>query len=133
MELKILNKQGQSMKAIARVSGASRNTVRKYVRDSASTARRPRASRLDPHRDWLIARLAQSPGIPASVLQRELHERGCVIGGARLRGVVATLRPKATAMPVVRFETAPGVQAQVDFATLSFGAFSFKLFIAVLG
>ena len=133
MELKILNKQGQSMKAIARVSGAARNTVRKYVRDNVSNTRKPRASRLDPHRDWLIARLAQSPGIPATVLQRELHERGCVIGGARLRDVVATLRPKATAMPVVRFETAPGVQAQVDFATLSFGAFSFKLFIAVLG
>ena len=62
------------MKAIAPVSAAARNTVRKYVRDSASNTRMPRASRLDPHRDWLIARLAQSPGIPATVLQRELQE-----------------------------------------------------------
>jgi transposase len=133
MELKILNKQGQSMKAIARVSGAARNTVRKYVRDSATALRKPRISRLDPHRDWLLARLGQSPGIPASVLLRELHERGCDVSGARLRDVVAKLRPRATALPVVRFETAPGVQAQVDFATMSFGEFSFKLFVAVLG
>ena len=104
MELKILNKQGQSMKAIARISGAARNTVRKYVRDSATALRKPRISRLDPHRDWLLARLAQSPGIPASVLLRELHERGCDVSGARLRDVVAKLRPKATALPVVRFE-----------------------------
>ena len=133
MELKILSKQGQSMKAIARVSGAARNTVRKYVRDSATAVRAPRSSRLDPHRDWLIARLEQSPGIPASVLLRELNERGCTIRGARLRDVVAKLRPKTSALPVVRFETAPGVQAQVDFATMCFGEWSFKLFVAVLG
>jgi transposase len=133
MELKVLSKQGQPVKAIARVSGAARNTVRKYVRDGAKAERKPRASRLDAHRDWLIARLLQSPGIPASVLRRELEERGCVMGGARLRDVVSKLRPKAVAEPVVRYETAPGVQAQVDFATMSFGAFSFKLFIAVLG
>ena len=42
MELKILNKQRQSMKAIARVSGAARNTVRKYVRDSATAVRKAR-------------------------------------------------------------------------------------------
>ena len=109
MELKILNKQGQSFKAIARDSGAARNTVRKYVRDSATAARKARFSRLDAHRDWLLARLTQSPGIPASVLLRELDARGCVIGGSQLRAVVAKLRPKAAALPVVRFESAPGV------------------------
>ena len=41
LELKILNKQGQSMKAIARVSGAARNTVR----DSATAVRKVRSSR----------------------------------------------------------------------------------------
>jgi transposase len=133
MELKILNKQGQSMKAIARVSGAARNTVRKYVRDSGKALRKARPSRLDAHRDWLVARLTQSPGIPASVLQRELSERGCHISGALCRDVVSKLRPKAPVLPVVRFETAPGVQAQVDFATMSFGDFSFKLFVSVLG
>jgi transposase len=56
-----------------------------------------------------------------------------MIGGARLREVVALLRPKVVAPVAVRFETAPGVQAQVDFATLTVGALSFKLFIAVLG
>ncbi len=135
MELKILTKQGQPIKAIARVSGAARNTVRKYVRDSAPSIRKARASRLDAHQEWLIARMTSSPGIPASVLQRELCERGCLIGGARLRAVVSRLRPNPAPAPtpLVRFETAPGVQAQVDFATLSFGALTFKLFIAVLG
>ena len=59
------------------------------MRDSATAVRKARISRLDLHRDWLIARLSQSPGIPASVLRRELDERGCTIGGARLRAVSA--------------------------------------------
>jgi transposase len=133
MELKILKKQGQSMKAIARVSGASRNTVRKYVRDGAVAPRKRRVSRLDAHHDWLRARLAQAPGISASVLRRELAERGCAMGGSQLRAVVASMRPREPIAPVVRFETAPGVQAQVDFATLTVGDQCFKLFIAVLG
>ena len=45
MELKILNKQDQSMKAIARVSCAPRNTVRGYVRDSATALHKARAHR----------------------------------------------------------------------------------------
>lgn len=133
MELKVLQKQGQSLKGIARASGAARNTVRKYVRDKGSTERKPHASRLDAHRQWLAERLSQAPTISSSVLRRELAARGCVIGGSRLRQVLAAMRPKLQPQPVVRYETAPGVQAQADFATLSVAEFTFKLFIAVLG
>ena len=133
MELKVMVKQGQSLKTIARESGASRNTVRKYVRDGSSAVRQPRASRLDAHLAWLDARLQQAPGISAAVLQRELTERGVAIGGARMRRVVAARRPKIPPLPLVRFETAPGVQAQIDFATFTVGNLVLKAFVAVLG
>jgi transposase len=133
MTLRKLKQDGRSLKEITRISGASRNTVRKYVRDQQSAGRKWRVSRLDAHRDWLTERLQQSPRIPSSVLQRELAERGCAIGGARLRAVVATMRPPKPSQPIIRFETPPGAQAQVDFATLRDGAYCFKLFITVLG
>ena len=133
MELKVMGKQGRSLKAIARESGASRNTVRKYVRDGNGAVRQPRASRLDPHLAWLDARLQEAPGISAAVLQRELAARGVAIGGARLRQVVAARRPKAPPAPLVRFETEPGVQAQIDFATFTVGTLVLKAFVAVLG
>lgn len=34
----------------------------------------------------------------------------------RLRDYVASVRPRAEPEPVVRFQTAPGLQAQFDFA-----------------
>lgn len=64
MGLEILNKQGQAMKAIAHVSGAARNSVCKDLIYSANAGRKRRISRLDPNRDWLFVRLAQSPGYP---------------------------------------------------------------------
>ena len=45
---------------------------------------------------------------------------------------VAKLRPKRPVPRVVRLKTAPGVQAQVDFATMNFSDFSLKLFVALL-
>ena len=101
MELKILNKQGQSMKAIARVSGTARNTVRKYVRDSATAVRKARISRLDLHRDWLIARLSQSPGYPHPCCGASWMSAAARLG---VRDCVpsAPISPRAVACPPVR-------------------------------
>jgi transposase len=75
--------------------------------DKRYKPRPPRATKLDPFRDYVVERLASAAPerIPASVLLRELRERGYTGGYTRLKVLVAALKPKEAAAPIVRFET----------------------------
>jgi transposase len=120
LEIRILNRHGKGIREIARETGSSRNTVRRYLRDESAARYKPRplrATKLDPFRDYVIERLtsAAPEWIPASVLLRELRERGYTGGYTMLKALVAALKPKEAAAPIVRFETAPGEQMQVDW------------------
>jgi transposase len=77
MEIRILRRQGKAIREIARLTGKSRNTVKRYLRRDGPPAykqRMPRASKLDPYRGYLAERVgAAAPDwIPATVLLREL-------------------------------------------------------------
>ena len=70
--------------------------------------------------------------IPATVLLREIRERGYEGGISQLKAYLTPF--KATKVdPVVRFETAPGEQMQADFTTIRRGRFPLKAFVATLG
>ena len=71
--------------------------------------------------------------IPATVLFREIKERGYEGGETRLKLFVRGLTPLSAAAPAVRFETTPGHQMQADWATVGRGADRPSLFIATLG
>lgn len=120
MEIKVRHRQGESLKEIARQTGYSINTVRKYVRGDVGPVYGPRAPReckLDAYRDYIASRLAgaRPDWIPATVLYREVSELGYRGGIAMVRRFVRTLRPAVKAEPVVRFETEPGHQMQCDW------------------
>jgi transposase len=53
--------------------------------------------------------------IPATVLWREIREKGFDGSERTVRNFVATLRPVREPDPLVRFETAAGDQMQVDW------------------
>jgi transposase len=67
------------------------------------------------------------------VLLRELRERGYVGGYTVLKDFLQRLRPVVMPEPVVRFETAPSEQMQVDWASLRRGADRLSVFVATLG
>lgn len=46
---------------------------------------------------------------------------------------VSTLKPHVAPEPLNRFETAPGVQMQVDFTTIKHEGVTLKAFVAILG
>lgn len=120
MQIKIMRKQGQSLRAIACELGCAVNTVRKYLEDDVPPAypvREHRRSKLAPFADYLQRRInAAAPDwIPATVLWREIREQGYAGGERIVRTYVATLRPVKTPDPLVRFETGPGDQMQVDW------------------
>lgn len=137
MEIRVLLKQGKSIRAVARELGVSRNTVRRYVRgaEPGYTARPPVAGKLGPYAEWLAERVRQAAPerLSATVLLAELRRRGYRGGLTILRAHLATMRPAVAAEQVVRFETKPGEQMQVDWAVIRRGTDRLSAFIAVLG
>lgn len=138
MEIRVLAKHGKGVREIAREMGVSRNTVRRYVRDAQAARykdRPQRPAKIDPFRPYIVERLAAAAPdlIPAKVLFDEIRERGYDGGYTMVKAFVATLKPAARPDPVVRFETPPGQQMQVDWATIRRGRNRLSVFVATLG
>ena len=137
VEIQVLHRQGKGVREIARDLGVSRNTVRRVLRGEKSERYRQRAqrSKLDPYKDEIRARLlrAGSLHIPATVIHREIVARG--FGGSVIivRRFVQTLKPPIVAEPIVRFETPPGKQLQIDFVDFRRGPSALRAFTAELG
>jgi len=116
-ELYVLHGEGRSVRNIARTLGISRNTVRKYLRSAGlpePRARPKRPSKLAEHGAYIRARLAE--GVDNCVLLlRELRGRGYTGGYTILKEYVKPLRHRRQSEATMRFETAPGEQAQVDW------------------
>jgi transposase len=115
---------GASIRQIARDLGLARNTVSKVLAQvhaqRASDADEPRlrrrSRRLDQYESIVQELLARYPELTAVRLLEELRQRGFTGGYTMVRQRLAELRPKSAPAPVIRFETAPGVQAQMDYA-----------------
>ena len=139
MELVVLKKHGESIRALSRSTGRSRNTVRRYLREGEAAAmRKPgpkRPEKLDPYKHYIVERVAAAAPevIPATVLLREIQGRGYDGGYGRVKQFVRGLVPASPPEPIVRFETEPGQQMQADWATVGSGAAKLKVFIATLG
>jgi transposase len=107
-----------SISEIARRTGYDPKTIRK-IRDDPShptpQERRRRGSKLDPYKPYLRERAAL--GVLNAVKLLEEVRRHSYTGGITLLRLF--LHPIRPAVPVVteRFETPPGQQAQVDWAS----------------
>lgn len=96
--------------------------------------RAPRATKLDPFKEYVLERVEQARPrwIPATVLLREIAERGYAGGISQLKAFLAPLK-QAQAEPVVRFETPAGRQMQADFTWVRKGRDPLVAFVATLG
>ena len=117
-----LHRQGLSITAIARRTGRDPKTVRKYVeRGIEAPVYGPRSvgrpSKLGPFMGFLRERVAAFPDLSAARLTREIRELGYAGAYTAVKRFLTTIRPENGPKPYeLRFETPPGVQAQVDFA-----------------
>src|SRR5271156_6840086 len=95
VEIRVLRRQGKSIREIARMLDVSRNTVRRYLRGEGLPRyeRESRPSKLDPYKRYLDERVkAAAPDwIPATVLLRELRALGYQGGYSILKDHLATL------------------------------------------
>ncbi len=116
---------GASMRRIARELNIARDTVQSVIRrweadragrDSpAPAARRP--SLVDPFHDTIRQLLERYPNITVQRVLEELRLKGFAGGRSIVRERVLELRPQPSREPVIRFETSPGAQAQMDYST----------------
>jgi len=119
MDIKSLRRDGHSIKAIVRLTGHSRNTVKRVLREAGPQPfRKPqRLFKLDPYKAYLRERFEQY-GVNAVRLASEIRAMGYSGSVWTVRRFVESLRPeqKRLARLTVRFETPPGKQAQADWA-----------------
>jgi len=114
-----LHSQGLSCRAIARRLALSRNTVQKYLADPRQPHYTPRPGDpelLGPYKDHLRARLTEFPELSSTRLLGEIREQGFRGSYSTVLRFIRPLRREKEVLAVYRFETAPGLQAQVDWA-----------------
>lgn len=127
MEIEVLHRQGNCIREIAQEMGIARNTVRAiFARRTQDQydPREPRPSKLDPYKPHLHERLEEASKIElhATVLLREIQARGYDGGITQLKEYLRLIRPTVDQVPVIRFETEPGKQLQIDFVVFRRGA-----------
>ena len=123
--------EGVGIRALARRFGCGRNTIRKILRkhqarrdegpDGLAPQRKgvPRKTKLDPFAPQIAKTIEQFPDITGQRLFEILKESGYDGGISILRERLKRLRPKPKREPIVRFETEPGQQGQMDWNHMS--------------
>lgn len=117
---------GQSMRGIAHDLQISRDRVRRglakhqQARSGVDPAvpgeHHPRPSLLDEYEEVMRQLLERYPHLTAVRMLEELRQQGFTGGYSILKERLRLLRQRPVRPPVERFETAPGKQAQMDYA-----------------
>ena len=119
MDILHLHKQGYSIRKICRLTGHSRNTVRKVLRNGSPKKknRKKRRSILDEFKPYLKKRYLET-GLSAVRLLEEIKPMGYPGKVDVVRRYLKTIdqEEQVSNKATVRFETPPGEQAQVDWA-----------------
>ena len=132
--------QGHSIRSISRITGMDRRTISKRLKESQLKPYKKRSykSKLDMYKEYIDKRLRQAlpHKIPSSVIYDEIKERGYE-GKIRILQTFMSkwykehlnIKKEET---IIRFETAPGFQAQVDWTVIRSGKRPIYGFVMIL-
>jgi transposase len=134
-----LKAKGYSLRKIAKILKMDRRTVKRHLcqpeympKLSTHTVE----SKLDPYKEYIIDFIGKSSDrIPWSVIYDDIVDIGYKGGRSILQTFLAKeyKSRKIVNDPVVRFETEPGVQMQIDWTTIRSGKNPIYAFVVVLG
>lgn len=121
----LLDEAGGDRAEAARRVGVGRTTMYRWITaglldqpiDAIQARYKPRPpspTKLEQYRPLIEARLAEFPRLSGTRLFAECRAAGYAGGVTQLRDFLRGLRPPPE--PVIRFETEPGQQAQIDWA-----------------
>lgn len=117
MNIFALDRQGHSQRAIAKTLGIHRETVKKHLADGTIPGARKthqRGSALDPYHQ-VIQDLLDEDAYKATWIFQKLQNLGFAGSYETVKRYVGTIKEQKTRLAYIRFETEPGIQAQVDF------------------
>jgi transposase len=124
-EIQVLRRAEHTLAEVAKLAGVSESSVRRVAAEPAvrtldaagERARRGvgRPSKVEAFRGLLVGELARQPDVLAVELLRRARLAGYSGGKSALYDLVAAIRPREPAAPLVRFEGLPGEFSQHDF------------------
>jgi transposase len=114
-QAKILQTAGKKQSEIAEILGVSTRMVRYYLSPKYNDAERTRGSLLDPYREYITEQIGESPHMNLILLKERLEKLGYQGGMTILREYAKCIRDDLVKKAVIRFETMPAQQAQVDW------------------
>lgn len=134
-------KQGMSKSAVARKLGLSRETVRKYANKTDGyipvMSKSPQDTAVDKYLPHILKMLetAKNEGIhiPTTVIYEDIQKSGYEGSLRWLQRVIQRyeLRERVKKEELIRFETEPGVQMQIDW--IEFPKDNLSAFVATMG
>lgn len=138
IKIQILHQQGMSLRRIAKEFGISRNTGKRYLSGKLNapqySKRANTESKLNPYQPFRHSRITQAAPVRLSgeVLHREIKDLSYTGSISLLRQYLYGCRGMKQPEQVIRFETEPGKQMQVDWGQMRGGKHPIHGFIAVL-
>ena len=133
-----LHKKGYSIRKIAQIVGLDRRTVSKRLNEDSFGKYKQRRykSKIDPFKEYIQKRVKQAhPNkIPSTVICKEIKKYGYEGGVRTVQRYLAQISSNSQEKEkIIRFETDPGFQAQVDWTVIRSGKNPIYAFIMVLG
>jgi transposase len=108
--------QGMKQKDIALALGVTERTVRNYLSEAPRPRKKPvRTSKVDPFRDYVRGLIETDPGKNGELIYDSLRKMGYTGKRSILKEYITKVRKETARQAVIRFETEPGFQAQVDW------------------
>jgi transposase len=117
MDIKAMNRDGLSIRRIAKITGLHRKTVKRHLESGSLPEyhkKKRRGSILDPYRPMINAYLEEDD-YQGSWIFDKLVRMGYEGGHTVVKDAVREIKGEKTRIAYIRFETEPAFQAQVDW------------------
>ncbi len=134
-----LYEKGHNISQIAEIAKLDRKTVRKRLHEVDLVKPKriiTKPSKLDPYKQYIIDFISkENHRIPSSAILLDIKSMGYQGGRSILQEFLTKEYSERNIEkdPIVRFETLPGVQMQVDWTTIRHGRNPIYAFVATLG